>query len=299
MIDTISIDVPIDDRTRYESSIAHLIKRTTTYTSTNNSYSSCSHENIKAFIKARKVTLTGSVPKYIHGSNSGTAGLKDLREFKIKIAERFNLDLSNATIKRLDTTVDLYLNKNPTDYFPLFRSLPKHERSELPNTLYFQSPTHTLKFYDKMVELGEKHPTQNWLRVESAHLNAQKSLGLKSPIAFNTLFEASTYTLLVESMLETFSRLSLGFTSPAINWAQIKSPSEIISVLILQGLQSHGSSDVLIDKLKRASAFKYPNQYTRLKQKLNSCYKSKDLIDSVMRDEIEEKFTSKLHRFNK
>jgi len=182
--------------------------------------------------------ITGSLPKFISGSNVGTATYELVVEALAALESTFGLDPTFTWVRRLDIAGTMTLSKPPPSYYHTLGDCPRLTRTTYRTGLMWPSRRHTLLVYDKGTEAKV---ASNLLRFE-VQLKKDLSRQLGQTIALGDLKDPVLYSRLVNlwaSRYESITKVRSQTLEPT------HLPSEMRGQLARIGVESAGGMATL------------------------------------------------------
>ena len=115
-------------------------------------------ENLRVQASLAGCYVSGSIPKFLYGTNAELLKWKDLELFINALNDNTPFFWDDARVIRLDLVYKLHTSESPATYFPFLDSYPKLKRTQHKNTLYFGSQSNQMNIavYDKVKEATAK-----------------------------------------------------------------------------------------------------------------------------------------------
>jgi hypothetical protein len=256
-------------------------------------------KNLRVSISEHRITVQGSIAKYLNGNNVQLLSKAQLKKAILMIGKDLNLPIKMAFVNRVDIAMNLQMNQPPEMYHEHLGQAKYFKRSKTDSTLYYKKTSEQMVFYDKLDELKNHHqpykhlPVSNLLRIEyRAMKNPANLMGLPSLQAFQ-IYEVGIYSALLDKFRFTFDSIEK-LSKLSVDMDKIKKPKDLINTLTIAGISSIGGQDQvlkIVDELKKAKAFKRPEAYSRLRKSIRSYNKAGHLLDeSELIEELKEKF---------
>ncbi|MDX2062540.1 MAG: phage/plasmid replication protein [Bacteroidia bacterium] len=107
-------------------------------------------------LKPDGLRVTGSLHKWVHGTNATEAGRKEVRLALEGLSDTVGLDMGQAQVTRLDIAYNLPVTQPPDSYFDGFGTPSRMTRNQTGTTLYLGNRLRVLVLYDKAKELAAK-----------------------------------------------------------------------------------------------------------------------------------------------
>jgi hypothetical protein len=198
MYDTVTLVLPRPPSWSLPSTLTKV--REETDKSTGAIYLKGSLGNLSVKDKASDILITGSLPRYHHGSNSYTLNRATTKEAIQSISDALSLPLGEARVYRLDVGANIMLRHPVKDYLPTLGPFRRAYKREFVNgNVSYQGGQSTFTFYDKVLDLvrhGHALPEhwegRNVLRIELQMKNSVKAQ-LGQAISGKDLWEEAVY----------------------------------------------------------------------------------------------------------
>jgi len=228
------------------------------------------------------VSVTGSLPKFIHGSNIYSLDRKSTARAIEKLSDELHVDVNGASVTGLEFGTN-FLMKNPVqDYLCRLGDMPRLLRYHFePKTLYYKgngrNTPKVFTFYDKQAEAEQKampYPDDlkgaNVLRYEM-RFNGRLPYQLSVPeVRASTLYDRNFYRAMVKRYQDNYFSISKQNQVKTNVMSEIKTVSDAFSVFVARLISQNGQTQIgsFIDELKQSAVFGDRKYYTRLKKKL-------------------------------
>lgn len=238
-------------------------------------------EGLKVAIYTGGLSVVGSMPKFLYGSNVCSLNRHTIKEAIEKISDtlHFNSELANVTEIEFGTN---FLMKHPvTDYLSKLGTMPRLERVQVtPTSIRYegrgkQHPK-VFTFYDKLADAASKgmeYPEgwqgQNLLRYE-IRLSGRLPQQLSVPeVTASTLTEKPFYRLMVKRYQDYYFNISKQNQVKTNVMSKIKTPTDAFNVWVARKLSQTDQTEIkgFLDELKEAGVFEDRKNYTRVKNK--------------------------------
>ena len=112
--------------------------------------------NLRVTIYPEKIVITGSLARYLKGSNLQGLTLEETRQAIDALSQKLGLPLRLAHVKRMDIVYNIIVSQQPKGYLNRLGLLSRHVRLEEPDSLYYKQSKTLLHVYDKRKEMKRK-----------------------------------------------------------------------------------------------------------------------------------------------
>ncbi len=255
---------------------------------------------LKVSIYASGVSVVGSLPKFLYGSNIYPLDRHSTADAVAKLSDTLHVDANKANVTSLEFGTTFLMKKPVADYLPKLVSMPRLDRYSFnTSTLYFKgkgrNPSKVFAFYDKAADIKDKGmmcpedlKQANLLRYEmriNNRLAAQ--LGLRR-LKASTLAEKPFYRQLVKRYQNNYFSIQKLNQMKANAISGIRTVKDAYDVLVARLITESDNNAIksYIDELKAAGVFDDRKNYTRLKSKLQDVASKADF--TVTDDLIKE-----------
>ncbi len=193
--------------------------------------------------RASEIFISGSLPKYLNGSNAFTLTRAGTKEVIYKMSDALSLPLGDSRVYRLDVGANIMVDYPVGDYLSTLGSWKQSYRKEFSNgNLSYQGGRASLNFYDKVLDfnrLGYPIPdhwiNQNVLRVELQMKKAVKDqMGLA--VHGRHLWEEAVYMKAIQKFKNaylTVEKLKLMEEMPMVNGKEFRAYIEYLGIQAL------------------------------------------------------------------
>tara|TARA_R110002153_G_C13277421_1_gene493791 strand:+ start:707 stop:1630 length:924 start_codon:yes stop_codon:yes gene_type:complete len=250
-------------------------------------------KNMTVFLNEGSISVSGSLCKYFYGNNCETLSLTNTREALNQISADLSIDVHKARVSRIDFSTNIITDYTPTVYYPYLGELSKFERSEKPNSIYYNQEAKRLLFYDKIKEAKKKQmdiPPQfkgeNLLRYELV-LNRDVPRFLKhNGLYGKDLASEELYRQLLHLWHSYYKQIQKHSKTIKIMANNIKTPKDV-ETRIFNALVRKNPKEVqrFLKELKAQNVFEHKEYYSRLNSKIRNIHKTQvvenDLIDEL------------------
>ena len=146
-----------------------------------------------------------SLCKYYYGTNMHDFPLEDVRKAIEGIGEDLNIPMDKVTVTRMDSAMDLELQRSPIEYFNRMLDLPYFRRLSYPTGITFQTAEKELSFYDKGKEQGSNN--KNIARCEFRIKKVRRCFGRS--VTASMLYDPSFWNDLLDRFLSCYSKVKV------------------------------------------------------------------------------------------
>jgi len=246
-------------------------------------------ENLRVNKNCDKVSVIGSLPKFLLGSNLQQLTRKDTELAIEKASDLLQLQLKQSKIYRLDIGANFTLNEPLSNYYTCLGNLSTFKKSLRANrqSLLYTTTQKALEFYDKSREMKRSkqnipdlYNDKNILRYE-LHLTRKINNSLKIPkLRAHNLYEESVYIKGINFWKDHYFSIQrvtrLKFNPEAIIMINAKA---LKNQLALIGLQKIGEEHLLEMIEASKSQIKHRNQISRMKDVVKELSKEPELTE--------------------
>lgn len=228
------------------------------------------------------LSIVGSMPKFLYGSNIYTLDRTATRQAIEKIEDALHISLDKAKVTGFEFGTTFPMKKPPSEYLERLGEMRRLQRYQFnPDTLYYrhkgkQQPK-TYCFYDKIAEArANKMPIPdglqdaNLLRCE-LRLNGRLPYQMGVPeVTASTLSEKPFYSKVMQLFQDGYFSIVKTNQIKDNVMSEIKTVSDAFNVYVARLISQSDKTQItaFLEELKRADVFKDRVSYTRLKQKI-------------------------------
>lgn len=164
--------------------------------------------NLRVGQSLNGITISGSLPKFLHGTNAVAFTRSDTEKAIERISESIGLDIRPSRLYSLEIACNISLRRPVSEYLNRLESLRCTKRMSVAGqSVSFIGRQKAMKLYDKPAELAERHLevpdifeiTPNVLRIE---LVIQRRLALffgRKQVRASDLYEPGFYVKAIEA----------------------------------------------------------------------------------------------------
>lgn len=239
-------------------------------------------EGLKVSIFVGGLSVVGSLPKYLYGSNVYPLDRHTTAQAIAKLSDALHLYADEASVTGIEFGTNFLMMHQVPDYLAKLGNMPRLSRYHFePPTLYYkgtgrQQPK-VFAFYDKMadarakgMEFPEGMKEANLLRYEM-RLNGRLSHQLGVPeVKASTLYDNDFYRMMVKRYQDSYFSISKQNQIKTNVMSEIKTVSDAFNVFVARLINQTDQTQIggFLDELKEAGVFDDRKNYTRLKNKI-------------------------------
>jgi len=239
-------------------------------------------EGLKVAIYTGGLSVVGSMPKFLYGSNVYPLNRHTIKEAIEKISDTLHIATEQASVTELEFGTNFLMKHPVPDYLSKLGTMPRLERVQVtPTSIRYegrgkQHPK-VFTFYDKLADAASKgmdYPEdmkgQNLLRYEiklSGRLPQQLSV---PEVTASTLSEKTFYRQLVKRYQDYYFTISKQNRVKTNAMSEIKTVADAKEVLFARLINQIGQEQIseYLKELKQAGVFEDRKYYTRLKNQI-------------------------------
>jgi hypothetical protein len=267
-------------------------------------------DGLKITIRETGTFITGSLSRYLIGSNCHSLSLSDNKEAIQKLSDALMIDMGKAQVTCLDYAQNIFTDLPPSIYFSLLGHSSQltvrgtfHKKTE---TLYYKNGTTKnqingnleLILYDKVDEAGFKNVPDDWnglnvMRVELSLFNRPEKQ-LKAELTGFSLSDPDTMQKVCNRYLSAFDSIYT-VNSIRLNTKPINGIKKLFDQFTGLGIQAFGLDNALlaVNELKASGAFKHREYYSEAKRLIKRFHSNNDITDAApLIDELTQKVHS-------
>lgn len=237
---------------------------------------------LKVSVFVSGLSITGSLPKFLYGSNIYSLDRKTTGQALEKIEDAFHINIGQAAVTGVEFGTNFLMRHQVSEYLIRLGDMPRQKRYHFDlSTLYYkgtgrQKPK-VFAFYDKAadakakgMECPEAIKGANLLRYEM-RLNGRLPQQIGVPeVKASTLAQESFFRIMVKRYQDNYFAISKHNKVKTDIMDEIKTPTDALNVFIAR-LISQADPDQIrdyLDELKEAGVFADRKNYSRLKKKI-------------------------------
>ena len=261
-------------------------------------------EGLKVSIFGGGLSVVGSLPKFLYGSNVYPPDRHATAQAIEKLSDALHLQADEANVTGLEFGTNFLMKHQVFDYLAKLGSMPRLGRYHFePSTLYYkgtgkQQPK-VFAFYDKIQEAkakGADYPDEwkgeNLLRYEmrfNGRLSQQ--LGV-SEIKASTLYQVPFYRVMVKRYQDNYFSISKLHQIKTDVMSEIKTVTDAFNVFVARLINQTDQTQIgeFLEELKEAGVFDDRKSYTRLKNKIQEiATKANITVSDELMKELDDK----------
>lgn len=259
-------------------------------------------QGLKVSLYVGGLSIVGSLPKYMYGSNIYPLDRQTTAEAISKIEDALHLSLADAKVTGFEFGCCFLMRHRVKEYLDRLGSMPRLQRYRFnQETLYFkhrgQQQPKTYCYYDKVADAKRKQmeiPTglqdANLLRCE-LRMDGRLPHQLNVPeVKASTLCDRHFYKMVMKRFQDAYFAISKFKRLKDNAMSEIRTVQDafdcFVGKLITQTGQSQEQIDAFLQELRSADVFKDRVNYSRLKQKLEKAASKANLSmdDELVRE---------------
>lgn len=264
-------------------------------------------QGLRVSLFAGGLSIVGSLPKYLYGSNIYPLDRKTTGQAIEKIEDALHLSLDEAKVTGLEFGCCFLMRNRVQDYLDRLGEMPRMQRYRFSaDTLYYkhrgkQQPK-TICFYNKIddarakqMEIPEGLQDSNLLRAE-IRFEGRLPYQLGVPdVKASTLSDRQFYKIVMQRYQSAYFSISKYKQLKTEYMGDIKTVSDafdcFVGKLLSQSEQSQEQIDAFLAELKSAGVFKDRVSYTRLKERIErTANKAHLTISDELVKELDDEF---------
>ena len=264
-------------------------------------------QGLKVSLYVGGLSIVGSLPKFMYGSNIYPLDRKTTAEAITKIGDALHLSLDDAKVTGFEFGCCFLMRHRVKEYLDRLGSMPRLQRYRFnKETLYYkhrgQHQPKTFCYYDKLADAQRKKmeipqglQDANLLRCE-LRLVGRLPHQLNVPeVKASTLSNSQFYKNMMKQFQETYFSISKMNRLKENAMSEIKTVADafdcFVGKLMNQAGQSQEQVDDFLQELKAAEVFKDRISYIRLKQKIERAANKANLsIQDELIRELDDEF---------
>lgn len=239
-------------------------------------------EGLKVSIFVGGLSVVGSLPKYLYGSNVYPLDRHTTSQAIAKLSDALHLRADEAGVTGIEFGTNFLMKHQAPDYLSRLGNMPRLNRYCFePSTLYYKGAgkqqLKTFVFYDKMAEArtkGMDYPEDmkgaNLLRYEM-RLNGRLPHQLGVPVVkASTLYQEPFYRMMVKRYQDSYFSIAKLNQIKTDVMSEIKTVTDAFNVFVARLIAQSDQTQIggFLDELKGAGVFDDRKNYTRLKNKI-------------------------------
>ncbi len=264
-------------------------------------------QGLKISLYVGGISIVGSLPKYMYGSNIYPLDRASTKVALNKIGESLHLSLANAKVTGFEFGCCFNMRHKVKEYLDRLGSMPRLQRYRFnPETLYYKhrgkEQPKTFCYYDKIadaktkkMEIPQGLQDANLLRCE-IRLDGRLPHQLGVPeVTASTLSDRQFYKMVMQRFVDTYFTISKMNRLKDNAMSEIKTVTDGFDCFVgrLMNLTGQGQEQVndFVEELKSAGVFKDRNSYIRLKERIEKAASKTNLtITDELIKELDDEF---------
>lgn len=233
-------------------------------------------------VYAGYVYITGSLAKFMHGSNVYTLDRHTTGQAIEMLGDGLHVDLGNASVTELEFGQNFIVSRHVGEYLQRLGDMPRMTRGEFgKSSLYYMGKGKkkplVLTFYDKKADALAKgmalpagYDGVNLLRYEM-RLKGRLPYRLGVPaVTASTLSERPFYDMMVRRYVDMYFSIKKVNKLIIEDMTKIKTAGDAFTMLVASLVRDGGKAyvDTFVERLKAEKVFDNRMEYTRLRKKI-------------------------------
>lgn len=240
------------------------------------------YHGMRVDVYAGYVYITGSLAKFMHGSNVYTLDRHTTGQAIEMLGDGLHVDLGNASVTELEFGQNFIVSRHVGEYLQRLGDMPRMTRGEFgKSSLYYMGKGKKkpllLTFYDKKADALAKgmalpagYDGVNLLRYEM-RLKGRLPyrLGVQAVTA-STLSERPFYDMMVRRYVDMYFSIKKVNKLIIEDMTKIKTAGDAFTMLVASLVRDGGKAyvDTFVERLKAEKVFDNRMEYTRLRKKI-------------------------------
>lgn len=241
-----------------------------------------SKDGLKVIIYAGGLSVIGSMPKFLYGSNVYPLNRHTIKDAIEKISDTLHIPTGKASVTELEIGTNFLMKHPVAEYLSKLGEMPRLERVPVTaNSIRYQGKgkRHPKEyyFYDKLIEAannGMEYPDdmqgKNLLRYE-IRLSGRLPQQLSVPeVIASTLTDKAFYRQMVKRYQDDYFTIAKQNQVKINVMSEIKTPTDAFNVFVARLISQADKNQIagFLDELKQAGVFEDRKNYTRVKSKI-------------------------------
>ena len=257
-------------------------------------------EGLKVSVFVGGLSVVGSLPKYLFGSNVYPLDRNTTAQAIEKLSDALHLQADGASVTGIEFGANFLMKRQVADYLAKLGSMPRLGRYHFePSTLYYKGTgkkqSKVFAFYDKMADARAKgmgYPESlkgaNLLKYEM-RLNGRLPHQLEvAEVKASTLYQMPFYRMMVKRYQDGYFSISKLNQIKTNVMCEIKTVTDAFNVFVARLINQTDQTQIggFLDELKGAGVFDDRKNYTRLKNKIQEVATKASITvsDELMRE---------------
>ena len=257
-------------------------------------------EGLKVSIFIGGLSVVGSLPKYLYGSNVYPLDRHTTAQAIAKLSDALHLQADEASVTGVEFGTNFLMMHQVQDYLTKLGNMPRLNRYHFePSTLYYKGTSKlqpkTFVFYDKLADArakGMDYPEAlkgaNLLKYEM-RLNGRLPQQLGVPeVKASTLYQTPFYRMMVKRYQDSYFSITKLNQLKTNVMSEIKTVTDAFNVFVARLISQTDQTQIggFLYELKEAGVFDDRKNYSRLKKKIQEVATKANITvsDELMRE---------------
>ena len=245
--------------------------------------------NMRVKIRGDFLSVYGSIPRYLLGSNLTSLSRKATQECMNKLSDEIHLDMKEAQVFRLDIANNLILENEISSYLSCFGNSRHYKKDTYDqSSVIYRNSKRTAEFYNKARETRAKKKEipefladQHILRYELQLKKRVKTQLKRNEVKGSMLYDRDFFHQIVnlwQNEYYAIEKLNNVKLIPEVR--DMLTKQKLINYLALRGLKNELGEKAFLDMLEQEKGnFKSERQFYRLKNAVKELSKVPELIE--------------------
>lgn len=257
-------------------------------------------EGMKVSIFMGGLSVVGSLPKYLYGSNVYPLDRHTTAQAIEKMCDALHIPIGDGVVTGVEFGTNFLMMHQVPDYLAKLGDMPRLSRYHFePSTLYYKGTgkrqPKVFAFYDKLADAkakGMEYPEDmkgaNLLKYEM-RLNGRLPQQIGVPeVKASTLSEIPFYRVMVKRYQDSYFSITKLNQVKTNVMSEIKTVSDAFNVFVARLINQTDQTQIggFLDELKEAGVFEDRKNYSRLKKKIQEVATKANITvsDELMRE---------------
>lgn len=256
-------------------------------------------DGLRVSLFADGLSLMGSLPKFLYGSNVYPLDIHSTAEVLEKISDVLHMDIADADVRSLEFGTAFQMRHKVSDYLDKLGDMPWKKRCRATATsLYYRGNGRrqykTFNFYDKIIEAkakGMDYPSDmelaNLLRYEMRLVGSLGKQLKEPPVKATDLCKRPFYRKVLRLYQDSYYSIKKSKQVKTNVMDDIATVGDAFNVFVARLMsKSPDEATDFLNELKRVGVFSDRKSYTRLKHKLQDIATKADIsvTDELIRE---------------
>lgn len=257
-------------------------------------------EGLKVSIFMGGLSIVGSLPKYLYGSNVYALDRHTTAQAIEKLCDALHIPIGEGVVTGVEFGTNFLMMHQVPDYLAKLGNMPRLSRYHFePSTLYYKGTgkrqPKVFAFYDKLADAtakGMEYPENmkgaNLLKYEM-RLNGRLPQQIGVPeVKASTLSEIPFYRVMIKRYQDSYFSITKLNQVKTNVMSEIKTVSDAFNVFVARLINQTDQTQIggFLDELKEAGVFEDRKNYSRLKKKIQEVATKANITvsDELMRE---------------